>query len=139
MSIAVYIVAILMGLMVLAPTAAKSNEYVQKILNQMAPFQGALGVGVATFGVISLFIMFADTFYALGYVLYVASIFALCIILIVIGFLRGYTVFGERLFSSNKQVLEKAIAFRAKWDPRQSQLGYLAVGLGLLALLIDTT
>lgn len=139
MSIAVYIVAILMGLMVLAPIAAKNNENAQKALEQMAPFQGFLGVAVAVFGIIALFIIFADTFYTLGYILYVASIFALCIILIVIGFLRGYTVFGERLFSTNEQALEKANAFREKWDPRQSQLGYLAVGLGLLALLINIT
>lgn len=139
MSIAVYIVAILVGLLVLAPTAAKDNENAQKALEHIAPFQGFVGVAVAIFGLIALFIIFADTFYTLGYILYVASIFALCIILIVLGFLRGYTVVGERLLSSNEQALEKANAFREKWDPRQSQLGYLAVGLGLLALLINIT
>lgn len=139
MSIAVYIVAILMGLMVLAPIAAKDNENAQKALEQIAPFQGFLGVAVAVFGLIALFVIFADTFYTLGHILYVASLFALCVILIVLGFLRGYTVVGERLFSTNEEARGKAEAFREKWDPRQSQLGYLAVGLGALALLINIT
>ena len=139
MSIAVYIVAILMGLMVLAPSAAKDNEDAEKVLEQMAPFQGVLGVVVAVFGAIAIFVIFAKTFYTLGLILYVASIFALCLILIVLGFLRGYTVFAERLLANNEQALERASAFREKWDPRQTQLGYLAVGLGLLALLINIT
>lgn len=139
MSIAVYIVAILVGLLVLAPIAAKNNEDAQKVLEQIAPFQGFIGVAVAIFGLIALFVIFADTFYTLGYILYVASIFALCVILVVLGFLRGYTVVGERLFANNEQALERANNFREKWDPRQSQLGYLAVGLGLLALLINIT
>ena len=139
MSVAVYIVAILVGLIVLAPVAAKNNENAEKAVRQIAPYQWVVGLIVAVFGIIALPIIFAETFHALGYVLFVASVFFLCVILAVLGFLRGFTVIREQVLSNNEQALARANAFREKWDPRQTQMGYLALGLGLLALLLDIT
>lgn len=139
MAVAVYIVAILMGLLVIAPVAAKNNQGVKDALEKVDPFQGMIGLVVAVFAVIAFLIYFAERFQDLGHVLYLASIFALCLILAVLGFLRGYTVIKEQVLTSSEQAQEKAESFREKWEPRQTQMGYLAVGLGVLALLLNIT
>ena len=134
MDIAVLIIAIIIGLFVLAPSFLKGNEDAQKALNEARTYQGIIGVVVGIFAVIAFIVIY------LGHghfwvTLYNVGLLGATLTLIVLGFLLGYQLIFDQVLSKNEKAKEQAEAFRAKWDPRQSMLGWIAFALGVVALI----
>lgn len=134
MDIAVLIVAIIIGLFVVGPSLLKGNEDAQKALDQARTYQGIIGVIVGIFAVIAFIIIYLGHGHFWG-TLYNLGLLGSTLTLIVLGFLLGYQLISDQVLSKNEAAKARAETFRAKWDPRQSMLGWIAFGLGVVALI----
>ena len=140
MVIAVIVVALLVGILVVAPQLAKGNEGAEKALEQVRTYQGFIGLAVGVFGIVALlvFVLGIEWTFIKG-VLYMAAVLATTALLIVLGFLLGYQLISDQALSKNEAAKEKGDAFRAKWEPRLTTLGYTVFGLGVLALILHSS
>ena len=135
MEVAVLIVAILIGLFVVGPTLLKGNEEAQKALEQVRLYQGIIGVVVGIFAVVAFIVIFLGSGYAFWGTILRLGLLAAVLTLFVLGFLMAYQLLSEQVLSKSEGAKEKADAFRARWEPRQSMLGWIAFGSGLVALI----
>ena len=133
LEVIVVIVAILIGLFVVAPGLIKGDEDAQKAIAQMREYQGYVGVVVGVFGVIAFVVLLVERGWRL---LFELSIAGSAIILALLGFLLGYQLISEKVLTNNEGAKGKAEAFQARWDPRQNLLGWIAIVLGTAALIL---
>ena len=134
MHIAVLVVGILVGLLVVAPRLMKGNEDAQKVLDQIRTYQKWIGAAVGIFAVIAFIVIYiakGGFWIALFHVGLLGSIVCLTLL----GFLMAYSLIAELGLDKNEAAKAKAEAFRAKWDPKQTTLGILALVLSIAALI----
>jgi len=133
LEILIIVVAILIGLFVLAPGMIKNDQDAQKALAQIREYQGYIGVVAGIFGIVALIILLVDRGW---WLLFHLSIIGASIMLGMLGFLLGYQLISEKLLANNEGAREKAEAFRATWDPRQKMLAWAAIILAIAAVIL---
>lgn len=129
----VILLAILIGLFVIAPRLLGRDTRLQQALALMRQYEGHIGVAVAVLGVI----LFAVLVFNNGWwLLYPLSITAAAMISAILGLLLAYPLISDRVFSRNEDAKAKAKAFRARWETRQIMLAWTLVFLGVSALIL---
>jgi hypothetical protein len=139
-SIAIIVVAILIGVYVVLPGLAGSDENAQRTLDRISAYRWMIGLAVLVFAVVAFLVVLLRTpGYYIHLFLSLIALLGAALVLAVIGFLLSYDIISQQLQGSSAGTRERAAAFKAKWEPRLHKLGIAALVLGFAALILRLT
>ncbi|MBI1180631.1 MAG: hypothetical protein GC201_08730 [Alphaproteobacteria bacterium] len=140
MAVALIIVSIVIGLYVVMPVLAKSDENAQRTLERISAYRWMIGLAVLVFAVVAFLVVLLRTpGYYIHIFLSLIALLGAALVLAVIGYLMAYDVISQQLQGSSADTQARAAEFRAKWEPRLNRLGIAALALGFAALILRLT
>lgn len=126
-----WLTLIVVGFLAAGSKIAAKNPDAGKALNVLVPFQGIIGIWALIYGIIQ----FIDALKYLDWLEYVPVAvltgLASTIIMIILGFLLGYSLIMKFVGGATEEAKAKFAATQAKLAGAQSTLGYLAILLAI--------
>lgn len=127
---------IVLGALAAYPSIVKAQPNAKEIIDKITPYQGIIGVIGCILGLIGIVrfllnigaLTVSPVFWLIGFVAALVE-FAL-------GLLLGYTLIHTHALSKNAHAARQGDELRAKLTAYQVPLGYLAIVLGVISLVL---
>ncbi len=127
---------IVLGLLAIPSLVLAKKPDAKPILDKIEPYQGWFGLIAAVWGLFNLIrlLMYIQGLTVVP--LLWLSMLAACLLMVLLGFLLGYSVLNKILLSKNEEAKEKGEQVLAKIKPFQEKLGLAGIAFGVYLIII---
>lgn len=109
----------------------------KELLAKIEPYQGWIGVVGCVWGVWGVISAILNikllSVVPIWWIIWLAG----CVVMAVLGFMLGYGMLNDMLFSKSEEAKEKAAEIRAKIAPMKGKFGIVGIIVGVLMVVID--
>jgi len=128
---------IMLGLLVIYPVLKAQKSAAVDVVESIQPYQKGLGAFAAVVGAICLILDLVHINELFHAPLFWMAKVAGDLLLVGLGGLLGYEVLQKNLLQKNAELEGKAQDVLAKLQQRKTQLGYVGIGFGFVALILS--
>lgn len=134
------LIAIAAGVLAASSFIVAKKPDAKKLIDQMLPYQGFIGIIVFVWGVYNVFgviqtvgLISLGTNFLIGWLIALVATVAM----LGVGFILGYALISQYVLSKNADAMKKGEEVRAKLLKYQIPLGFILIVVGLLQLVLS--
>lgn len=132
-----FLALLILGFIAAGTRIAASQPQASQLLSKMRPYRGAIGMAGLVWGIFKLVGVLSAMNIIPTFPVVWLTLLANAGVMIILGFLLGYTMLVDMILSRSDDALRKAERLHLKLAPLESLFGFIALGLSLWMLYLN--